>query len=245
MPKLNTIDLQDYNKGLGAYGFSATKLETLGSSEYTLISIAVDASSSVHSFKRELEACVQEIIKSCKYSPRSDNLLVRVVQFNDTLEEIHGFKLLEQCNIDDYTDILSIRGMTALLDATENTVKSTFDYGKELSNSDFDANGIIFVLTDGEENKSKSTISQVKESFDLGRKEESLESMTAVLIGIDVNPSLDSSLKDFKDKAGFDHYVSFSGADAKTLAKLAQFVSKSISSQSKALGTGSSGSISF
>ena len=245
MPKLNTVDLENYNKGLGTYGFSGTKLESLGAAEYTLVSIIVDASSSVANFKDELESCIQEILKSCKYSPRAENLLVRLVQFNNSLEEIHGFKLLEQCNLDDYSNVLRVGGMTALYDATENSISATFDYGSQLTENDFDANGIVFVITDGGENRSTSTINQVKESFSKGMQSEGLESMTSVLVGVDVGQDLDRYLRDFQDEAGFNHYVGLKGADSKTLAKLAQFVSKSISSQSKALGSGSSGSISF
>jgi hypothetical protein len=45
-------------------------------------------------------------------------------------------------------------------------------------------------------------------------------------------------LQDFKDKAGITQYVSLGRATPGRIAKLAQFVSQSISSTSAALGTG-------
>lgn len=45
-------------------------------------------------------------------------------------------------------------------------------------------------------------------------------------------------LTELKDKAGFTQYVYAGNCSPQTLAKIGQFVSKSASSQSKALGTG-------
>ena len=45
-------------------------------------------------------------------------------------------------------------------------------------------------------------------------------------------------MQDFKTDVGFTQYVEIANADAKTLSKLADFVSRSISAQSKSLGAG-------
>jgi hypothetical protein len=42
----------------------------------------------------------------------------------------------------------------------------------------------------------------------------------------------------FHQEAGFTQYVELDNADTKTLARLAEIVSRSISAQSQALGTG-------
>jgi uncharacterized protein YegL len=243
MPRLsdsfNDSSMESHKPAIGNYGFSATRLEDLGATEYTLVTICCDASSSVYGFKTDLEKALKEIINSCKYSPRADNLMIRLVQFANDVQELHGFKLLENCNLDDYTDILNVGGMTALYDATENAVTSTSRYGKQLTDSDFNANGIIFVLTDGEENRSTIGIHSVVESFKQVYSNETLESLVTILIGVGVEDSrISSSLNKFKDDAGFTQYIEAKSADSKTLAKLADFVSKSISSQSQSLGTG-------
>lgn len=240
MPRLKDSDtLEEHKPLIGAYGFSGTRLEDLGATEYTLVTIAVDTSSSVSGFKKEMEACIQEIVKSCKHSPRSDNLMIRLAQFDSDLSELHGFKLLESCNVGDYNDILDVGGMTALYDATENAVTSTSRYGKSLMENDFDVNGIIFVITDGMENNSTCSISGVVEAFKDSLKNECLESLVSILVGVNVNDNTISSyLKKFQSDVGFTQYLEIDNAKAKTLAKLAEFVSKSISSQSQSLGTG-------
>jgi len=129
--------------------------------------------------------------------------------------------------------------MTALFDATENAIASTAAYGKQLIANDFNANGIVFVITDGDNNNSKLTVKYVKEAFQYALKEETLESLVSILIGVNVQEALLSQkLSEFKDQAGFTQYLEIDNAKASTLAKLAEFVSKSISSQSQALGTG-------
>ena len=61
----------------------------------------------------------------------------------------------------------------------------------------------------------------------------------SVLIGVNVtNPTLAAYLSSFKTDAGFTQYIELDNATAGKLAKLAEFVSKSISAQSQALGTG-------
>ena len=72
-------------------------------------------------------------------------------------------------------------------------------------------------------------------------KEEALESTMSVLIGVGVGDYADVSnyLDEFKKEAGLGQYIEIKNANDKTLAKLADFISKSVSSQSTALGSGS------
>jgi len=66
---------------------------------------------------------------------------------------------------------------------------------------------------------------------------EDIESLLTILIGVNDN-SYKSYLETFKDEANLSQYVSVGDATAQKLAKLAAFVSKSISSQSQSLGSG-------
>ena len=60
-----------------------------------------------------------------------------------------------------------------------------------------------------------------------------------VLIGVGIeDPHVSGILQDFKDKAQLTQYIEAGAADAKTLAKIAGFISQSISSQSQALSSG-------
>lgn len=173
--------------------------------------------------------------------------MMRVVTFHNVLDEVHGFRPFSECNTDSYSGCVSPGGMTALYDAACNTIDSVTQYGKSLTKNDFDVNAIVFVITDGADNASAATLPMVKEALERAVKSEALESIVSVLIGVNVNdPGITAFLTDLKDRAGFSQYVELKDASSKTLAKLADFVSRSISAQSQALGTGGpSQSLSF
>jgi len=227
----------------GTYGYSAISLddERIGATEYTLVTIAVDVSGSVDAFKTEMEEAIKEIVDSCNKSPRSDNLMIRIVTFDDNMEELHGFKLLADCDKNDYINCLRIGGLTALFDAANNAIGATNDYAKKLSDNEFDANAIVVILTDGCDNASnEATTKDVKATLQASVREESLESMLSILVGVGVGgyAGVQDALNKFKNEAGITQYVEIADANSSTLAKLAKFVSQSISAQSQALGTG-------
>lgn len=241
MPKLMNDSMDTGIKISGAAGssfqFSAVKIGNLGSTEYTLVTIAVDISSSVDGFEKEIEACVKSAIEACSKSPRAENLLLRVLVFNENVVELHGFIPLNSIDMNDY--VLAPRGMTALYQASYEALAATVNYAESLTNQDFNVNGIMFVITDGMDNRSKETpftIATLKEAALRGEK---IESMLTVLIGVNLpDPTTAAYLTKFKDDARFDQFEDAGSATKESLARLAAFVSKSISSQSQSLGTG-------
>lgn len=221
------------------FGFSAVGFDTLGSTEYTLVGITADRSGSVYHFSSDEEKAIKAVVEACRTSPRADNLMLRTTTFAGDLREDHGFRLLQDCNSNDYDGILRSGGSTALFDATIDAVDALTRYGKELSDRDFTANAILFVITDGDDVSSKNTVNGVRDAFKQALSTENLESLITILIGVNVaNSSMEQYLKDYARDAGFTHYKSLADATPATLAKLAAFISKSISSQSQALGTG-------
>jgi uncharacterized protein with von Willebrand factor type A (vWA) domain len=235
-----TDDLEDFKLPGGTYGFSGAKIDTLGATNYTLVNIVVDKSGSVDGFKAELIACIKEVIKACKLSPRADNLMIRLTSFDHKLDEVHGFKMLQDCNLDDYDKALENGGgATALFDSAENAVSAVSNYGKTLVDNDYDVNGIVVVITDGEDNRSAYTVNNVKSALAGAVKKETLESLVSILVGVNTGEQrMKDYLDNFHQVAGFTQYVDIANANERSLAKLAQFVSKSISAQSQALGTG-------
>jgi uncharacterized protein YegL len=221
------------------FGYSATRLRDLQATEYTLVTMVVDVTGSVSGFEKEMEGVIKAVVEACKYSPRADNLMLRLVTFNTTLSEEHGFKLLQECSPDQYDGVLKTGGCTALFDAATNGIEATNHYGKSLVKNDYAVNAIVIVLTDGEDNASALSQKDVKKALADAVKGENLESMVSILVGVRVT---DSHVKDLLDQfhkdAGFTQYVVVADASAKKLARLAEFVSKSISSQSSALGSG-------
>lgn len=233
-------DLEDFKLNVGHYGFSAARLEDLGASEYTLASLIVDDSSSIENFRNEMEACVKNALDACKKSPRADNLLARVCSFSDSFHELHGFKQLQLIKPSDYDGMLGRGGMTALYDACDNGIRATSAYGRTLMENDYSVNGIVFVITDGDNNKSKLQRHHVHNALKEATKQENLESLISILIGVnlDNDPGLKDILDAFHKEVGFTKYVALRDADAKTLAKLGDWISKSVSSQGQALGSG-------
>jgi hypothetical protein len=221
------------------FSFSGVRLERLQASEYTLASIAVDITGSTAGFSKELNEMLEASILSLKKSPRAANMLVRVSAFNSMVgvQELHGFKPLS--DIDVAVDYPAFRpdGATNLFDATYSLVGATADYGEQLSKSDYNCNGIGIVITDGMDNTSKMTPASIKDKVEKIRKDEKLESMLMLLVGID-DVGCQKDLDRFRQEAGFDQYIGMGDVTPQKLSKLAGFVSQSVSSTSVALGTG-------
>ncbi len=232
MPLLNSDDLL---KAASGYRFAVTPIDDLGAAEYTLVGIACDVSGSVANYKKDMEKCLKEILGSCQKSPRSENLLLRLIQFDDNITETHGFKLLSLLQPKDYANVLNIGGCTALYDSLYALAESVGDYGKILADQDFEVNGIVFVITDGADNASRFTPHKIRQLRERIIQQEALESLLVILIGVAVDRDY---LDVLKNEAQLDQYVDLADASHKTLARLAAFVSQSISSQSQSLGSG-------
>lgn len=238
MPRLQDQDVEQLQAGSN-YKFSGTKLDKLGASEYTLVGICCDASGSVEPFAAHLERMLKTVLKSCAKSPRCDNLMIRLTQFNDTLTELHGFKMLSAIKESDYDSILQIGGMTALFDATDEAVQCMASYAQTLTAKEYTANGILFVITDGQNNRGHVTPADIAKAVKKARLAETMESITVILIGVTNNAAdMDVYLRTFKDDAQLDQYVDIGSATPGKCAKLAEFVSQSVSSTSQALGSG-------
>lgn len=247
MPRLLVNDNENMNvgviAGMQAFKFSGTRIENLGATEYTLVTIAVDLTGSVEDFKDALRKCLITAVKSCKKSPRSDNLLIRVIFFSESypggVQELHGFKLLSEIDPDNDYPELRPSGRTPLFDAAFSAVGATNTYAKQLMDNDFLANGIVFIITDGDDNCSSVTTQMVKKQVSDAVKGEHIESLITILIGINLTDSYyKGKLESFKDDAGLDQFIDAGQATEGKLAKLAEFVSQSVSSQSQSLGTG-------
>lgn len=224
----------------GTFAFSATNINDLESSEYTLCVICVDTSYSISDFVNELKTALQNAIVSCQSSPRSDNLLIRIVTFDRNVEEFHGFKELNKCTISDYDNVFSNLGdRTSLYDACVNGIESVSKYGQELCSNDYSVNGLTIFITDGQDNFSSETPNTIKTKLAEAVGENKLESLVSILVGVNTaDAGIGTLLKNFASSANLTEYIDISKATSKEFAKLGQFISKSITSQSKNLGTG-------
>lgn len=239
MPKL--ADMDTTNIGGSNFTFSSTKIEHLGATEYSLVTIAVDVTGSVESFANSIRDMLIATIKACKKSPRAENMLIRVIKFStmfpNGVEEIHGFRLFKDIDPDNDYPALKCGGMTPLCDACFSSFGAMNDYGKKLVDNDYLVNAIMFIITDGEDNASTASMNMVAHQSKIGVSGEVLESTTSVLIGINAT-QCKSALSVFKDKAGITQYIDVGDVTEGKLAKLAGYISQSVSSTTQALGTG-------
>lgn len=239
MPFLKSDQLSMTLDG-GAFTFSGVRPERLGATEYTLVGVVVDVSGSVASYADLLTQALKDSIEGCKASPRADNLLVRTTVFNQNIRELHGFETLRGIDPNSYKK-LSPNGTTKLYGATYEMVKSITTYAETLAKQGdiFDTNAIVFVITDGMNNISGHTPKDVKAAIEDALNHEYLESFLIILIGVNLSdPNVAMELNEFRAQAGINKFEDIGKFNAKTGAKLAEFISKSSSSQGQALGTG-------
>ena len=239
MPRIADDEGMEFHAAGGQFGFTGTRLEKLGATEYTLVDIAIDVTGSTAGFSDDLRNALIVAVDACKKSPRSDNLLLRVTTFSTSVggvNELHGYKPLGEIDTAQYPTFHPSGG-TPLFDATYSAINSMVLYGGKLTDNDFLVNGIVFIITDGDDNNSTATPRMIAQTISAARQDEKLESVVTVLIGINA-AQYRSYLANFKAQAGLDQYIDAGAATKAKLAKLADFVSQSVSSQSQSLGTG-------
>ena len=221
---------------IGNFTFSGIRPERLGATEYTLVTIVTDKTGSVYGFERDLLEVKKSVAAACQKSPRAEYLMLRNVEFNNKVDEIHGFIELNTVDASGY-QAPQCEGATALYDATYAAIAVTNEYARTLSDNDFSVNGIVFVITDGDDNVSIQTPGTVAEEMKRGIKNEWIESLNVILVGVNAT-KYSRELDKFSQDADLTQYVDMGDATPKKLARLADFVSRSISSQSQSLGTG-------
>ena len=243
MPRIGDAgDMENYQIPGSNFNFQGARLTRLGATEYTLVTVAVDVTGSTAGFSKELRDMLVAAVESCKKSPHSDNLLARTILFStkfgrDGVSEIHGFKPLADIDPQvDYQDF-SPAGMTPLFDAVYSAVGAMVEYGDRLTKNDYRTNGIVFVITDGNDNESTATAMMIRDKIAQVVQGEKLESLVTILIGINA-ANYRRQLDTFSQEAGLTHYIDMGDVTPQKLAKLEGFVSQSVSSQAQARGTG-------
>ena len=233
---MKLIDANMQTTQVANFSFSGVRPEKLGSTEYTLVTLVIDKTGSVNGFEQQLLSMKQAVIEACHRSPRADYLMLRCTEFNDSVDEEHGFTELTRVDPARYR-APQCTGSTALYDATCNAVIATNEYARMLSDQDFSVNGLVVVVTDGDNNSSHHTAKDVAAEVVRGVRQEWLESLNVILVGVNAS-RYKRELEAFKNDANLTQYVDVGDATPQKLAQLAQFVSRSISAQSQSLGTG-------
>jgi uncharacterized protein YegL len=221
---------------IGNFNFSGVRPDKLGATEYTLVTLVMDKTGSVDGFQGELLNVKRAVVEACQKSPRANYLMLRSVEFNSTVDEVHGF--VELATIDPSMYVApTCYGSTALYDAAYAGIAATNEYAKSLADAEFGANGIVIVVTDGDDNASAQTAKSVAAEIARGVQNEWLESLLVILVGVNAS-RYKRELEAFQKTANIAQYVDIGDATPAKLARLADFVSRSISAQSASLGTG-------
>lgn len=245
MPRL--ANMQDYN--FGNFVFTGTRPENLTEAEYTVVNILTDMTGSVEDFADQLLQMEKQIVQDAKGtkakpSAYGKKLVIRLNRFNSSNNsannsEVYGFRQVSDIDIDADHQPFHPTGGTPLIDSTFDGVNAVLNYCKDLRQNDFTVNGLVVVITDGDENSSRrATLPQLKKLITEAVKTEALDSFKAILVGVNTS-NCGAFLQKFQADAGFDQYVDAGDVKDGTIGKLAKFISQSISSTSQALGTGS------
>lgn len=245
MPRLAPDDLDQHTTtgAAGTFGFSAVKMDRLGASVYTLVTVVVDESGSVGDFAAAIEKCLGTAFEACLLSPYADNVLLRVVAFNDAAREVHGFVPLKSIDPAAYRGAVRPGGTTALHATLAEAVAATAAYAATLTAGAFEVNAAVFCLTDGMNNCPPMATAPVRDALRAAVKGEQLGTLTTVLVGINDQAEehhggrrrkVGDVLAELKDEAGLTSYIGLTDTSPKTLARLAAFIQASVSSVSKA-----------
>lgn len=237
---MDSQKLQSFMIPGGGYGYTGTPVADLQSFENTIATGLMDESGSTQAFARQIELCAKEIIKSLRHSPAADKLIYRHCHFDTNLREVHGFKPLSEINEDDYDGCWAGGGQTALYASACNVLNATLDYGQQQATKRFMVNGFAYFVTDGLNYAPGDSTNEDDVKIALAKiiSSEALESMITILIGVNPDARTQRGLHDLKDQVGFTQYIEIENASEKALAKLGNFISKSIQAQSQALGSG-------
>lgn len=237
MPRLDQHNLQTTTLG-GGFQFSAVRPEELGASEYTLVTLVVDVTASVEAFRDELLEAVKATVRGCRHSPRADHLLLRLITFNTTRKEVHGFRPVTEIDPDAY-EPFKPDGMTALFDAVYDAALATNRYARLLVSQGFQVNGALYIVTDGADNRSRVGPQHIAEELREALQEEALASLHTVLVGINTaTGTVRKHLERFRAQAGLNEFLPVAEATPARLAQLAAYVSRSVSVQSQLLASG-------
>jgi len=214
------------------FHYSPIGIEKLDDDQYTFLIMAYDTTGSVRGFAELMNLLNEKLLSACQKLPKVHNIIVMMVEFNDSIgvKEIHGFKLLT--DIDPANDYPEFKpwGGTNLYDAAFMTVEAAITEGARLYDKGYTVNGVIFIVSDGDENSSRKIHDpgEIKVKTDEARRGEKISFLQTVLIGVK-DPEITGEvwadeisvrLEEFQLKAGIDKYVDIGDATEESILKL-------------------------
>lgn len=238
----DNLEVDDFG-GTSTFQFSGVSVDVLEANSYTLATLVLDMSGSVSSYYAQLKTMIKSVIETLRdpRAPFADNILLRLVTFNGRVYEEHGFLPLTSINVDGYDSINAPSGLTSLYAACVNAAEAVQTYGMNLMQQDYEVNAINFIVTDGGDNDrsgqfTSQSVLQLTKQLETA---EAVESCRSILIGMNTKyGSVKQELTQFHKEGGFDQYLDIEDATPENMGQFGSFVSKSISMQAQANGSG-------
>lgn len=190
---------------------------------------AIDVSGSVGSYVDELNKGMNEFTQRMQNSHVAEKLFVSVVEFETDVHVKTGFQPINQLAPMDFSN--SIGGMTALFEGTKVALKNALDYREGLENAGVNCKTLLFVITDGDNNR-PGEASDVKDIItNLLSEERNFASFEAILFGIGEGQGMDQYFKQAAEDMGIKNVATISDS-ADDIKKMINFISSSVSSAS-------------
>jgi hypothetical protein len=144
--------------GVVIAGAAGTAMEDIRAADVTLITVLIDASSSIRD--RGLEKAVREgqnlVLDAFAGSKEVDSILVALWLFNDQVRVSHSYvPVPDAARLD--AKSYSAMGSTVLYDAWCDALASNVAYAQRLRDSGTPTRSVAVVITDGEDTGSKRT----------------------------------------------------------------------------------------
>lgn len=193
----------------------------------------VDVSGSVKMYESELNTAFNEFIQEMQKSHVADRLLVSIIEFDDTVRVRSGFQPISAIQRVDFD---AIGNATAIYDATSVGLKNAIDYRTNLEKTGVKTKTILYILTDGHDNWSKTPASDIKKQIaDFTAQEKNMFTFTSILFGIgtgDKNSDPNYAAYQAAQKDMGIQNLAYVGNSAKEIRKMINIISSSISSTS-------------
>ncbi len=216
----NDIDVMA-NSG---YSFGNFDPALIQDDEVILVVLCVDISPSIEDFEADLNDAFEQFLLEMQKSHVADKLLIKVIVFNENVEQRTAFMPIKTMTVADFKFKASGMG-TALYEAAWQGNNEAINYRQTLEQTGINCKCLVFVITDGWNNSGLHSGADVKKQLtELHKEERNFFSYETILFGIGGG----TKFKDAQIEMGFKHLAQ-TGNSGHEVRKLIGFVSASIS----------------
>lgn len=207
--------------GLNFNNFDADNIQ---SDETINCVFVIDKSGSVYSYVKDMNNALNDFLQTMQKSHVADKLLVSTIEFDGDVSVVSGFQPIS--NVNQFN--IQPGGLTALYDAVKAGIENAISYREQLQNSGLTAKTLVFIITDGDDNSSKTNPSEIKQMIgDIYKNEMNAFSFTIIMFGVGNEADFDAA----REEMGIDkNLMAKVGTTGAEIRKMINFISSSVSS---------------